>query len=137
MVQNGKMHKIILRKISPLKTKLMPLLRVKAQVDYLFSKKKAAKNTKQTELFITEISFLQKTAKMVQNGEMNKIILRKILPLKTKLVSLLRVKAQVETCSVIKKKLPKKIRNIQVRLTESFVIEISFLQKTAKKVQNG
>ena len=45
---------------------------------------------------------------MVQNGEMNKIILRKILPLKTKLVPLLRVKAQVETCSVIKKKAAEK-----------------------------
>lgn len=71
----------------------------------------------------------------MQNGRMNKIILMKMPPLKTTPVTLLRVKAQVETCSLIQKAAEKKTS--QVTLIESFVIEISFLQKTAKKVQNG
>ena len=39
-------------------------------------------------------------AKKAKNGEMNKIIVMTMLPLRMKLVTLLRVKAQVETFSV-------------------------------------
>ena len=67
---------------------------------------------------------------------MNKIILMKMPQLKTTPVILLKVKAQVPTCSVIQKA-AEKIRNSQVTLTESFFIEIPFLQKTTNKVKNG
>lgn len=53
---------------------------------------------KLTESLIIEISFLQKMAKKTKSGEMNKIILMKMLPLKKlrrKRMILLRMKTQV------------------------------------------
>lgn len=53
---------------------------------------------KLAESLIIEISFLQKMAKKTKSGEMNKIILMKMLPLKKlrrKRMILLRMKTQV------------------------------------------
>lgn len=58
-------------------------------------------------MYIYIFFFSQKIAKKAKNGRKNKIILKKMPPLKTKPVTLLRVKAQVETCSVIQKLMKK------------------------------
>ena len=50
----------------------------------------------------------------MQNGRMNKIILRKMPPLRTTPVTLLKVKAQVQTCWVIQESCWKKYETVKL-----------------------
>jgi len=56
---------------------------------------------------IVTLIFSQKIAKKAKNGMKSKIILNKMSPLNTKPVTLLRVKAQVQTYSVTEKLMKK------------------------------
>ena len=59
---------------------------------------------------IVTLLFSQKIAKRAKNGRKNKIILKKMSPLSTKRVILLRMKAQVQTYSVTEKLMKKSER---------------------------